>query len=346
MRAERQAGGGTEPPADDEEETALEEQAAELQHAGLTEEALDCLEEAVRVRRGKGARADSPRLRRALRTVADLCNSLAMQRLSLNEYDDAKALLRRAEGISEPGSSVRAITYNNLACVHRRQGHLRTALQFLTRALEIESTLSDAHNPSDTHLNICAIQSQLGRHELALEHAQAALVMLHDELFDDARSTLDGTQPFPPLAERMSVLAIAYHNMGVEQEFLARWEAALLSYKRAMQLARLHVGEGHAVTLTLAQAYASARRNIERKLHEREQKRAGRPLLGASASARGGLAAPLVGGSASGRSAAGSAQRSTPARAPAARARPASAAPALRARDLLDAPVAVGLGAR
>lgn len=295
--------------APDEEEVALEEQAAACQYAGRTEEALALLEEAVRSRREKGAHSSSPRLRQTLATVADLCNSLAMQRLSLDEYDDAKALLRRAEKISEPASSLRAITYNNMACIHRRQGHLRTALQFLTKALEIESNLSgDAHNPSDTHLNICAIQSQLGRHELALEHAQAALVMLHDELFDNTESTLDGTQPFPPLAERMSVLAIAYHNMGVEQEFLSRWEPALLSYKRAMQLARLHVGDSHPVTITLSQAYDSARRNIERKIEEREQKRASRSALDSSASSA------RLGGS-SGRSSMTATPRSGPPRA-------------------------------
>jgi tetratricopeptide (TPR) repeat protein len=271
----------------DEEELALESQAAELQQAGLTDEALGLLEQAVRSRRKSGSRAMSARLRHTLHAVADLCNSLAMQRLSTSDFYEAKVLLHRAEGISERESSLRAITYNNLACLHRRQGHLRTALRYLHEALDIESALSDAHNPSDTHLNICAIQSQLGRHELALEHAQAALVMLHDELFDhNPHSTLDGTQPFPPMAERMSVLAIAYHNMGVEQEFLARYEAALLSYKRAMQLARLHVGEAHPVSLTLSQAYASARRTISRKLEEREQKRLARHSSASAADVR------------------------------------------------------------
>lgn len=254
-------------------EAELEERAAALQQAGRTEDALACLEEALRARREEGQRGSSPRLRHL---VADLCNSLAMQRLSTDEYDDAKTLLGRAEGVSEPASCLRAITYNNMACVHRRQGHLRTALQYLTKALDIESSLSDAHNPSDTHLNICAVQSQLGRHELALEHAQAALVMLHAELFGDEQPALDGAQPFPPLAERMSVLAIAYHNMAVEQEFLARWEPSLLSYKRAMQLSRLHVGDAHPVTATLSRAYRNARRTIEPKLRERELKSSAR----------------------------------------------------------------------
>jgi tetratricopeptide (TPR) repeat protein len=210
-----------------------------------------------------------------LHAVADLCNALAMQRLTSGDFDAAKALLQRAEAISDKESSLRAITYNNFACFHRRQGNLRTALQYLHSALDIESKLADAHNPSDTHLNISAIQSQLGRHELALEHAQAALVMLHDELFEhNTESTLDGSAPFPAAApERMSVLAIAYHNMGAELEFLRRWEDALLAYKRAMQLARLHVGDANPVTRTLSQAYESARASISLKIQQRDIER-------------------------------------------------------------------------
>lgn len=263
---------------DEEDAAALERRGAELQNAGHTAEALDCFEQALHTRRTHALGERSPRVRRAQHTVADVCNSLAMQRLSEDAFDEARALLRRAESLSERDSSLRAITYNNMACLHRREGHLRTALQYLMKALEIESALPDAHNPSDTHLNICAIQSQLGRHELALEHAQAALVMLHDELFDDQHATLDGTQPFPPASERMSVLAIAYHNMAAEQEFLGQWESALLSYKRGMQLARLHVGQGHPVTDALTQAHKTARRTIERKLEAQEQKRATRMM--------------------------------------------------------------------
>ena len=46
------------------------------------------------------------------------------------------------------------------------------------QALKIESRLKECKNPADTHLNICACQSQLGRHNEALEHAQAALILL------------------------------------------------------------------------------------------------------------------------------------------------------------------------
>merc|ERR1711959_771573 len=75
------------------------------------------------------------------------------------------------------------LTLNNLGCYYKKKGRLRSALKCLGKALKIESRLTDCKNPADTHLNICACQSQLGRHNEALEHAQAALILLQDELF-------------------------------------------------------------------------------------------------------------------------------------------------------------------
>jgi hypothetical protein len=50
-------------------------------------------------------------------------------------------------------------------------GKLRTALQYLEKALDIEQTLPYHSSKADTHLNICAVLSQLGRHDLAYHHA-------------------------------------------------------------------------------------------------------------------------------------------------------------------------------
>ena len=37
-------------------------------------------------------------------------------------------------------------------------------------------------NPAGTRLNLCAVLSQLGWHEAALEHAQAAVILLQEDL--------------------------------------------------------------------------------------------------------------------------------------------------------------------
>jgi hypothetical protein len=83
-----------------------------------------------------------------------------------------------------------------------------------------------ASNPCDIHLNICAILSQMGKHELALQHAMKALILIQDELInklDYMGSSMSESQHEDGKKkpeDRMIVLCIAYHNIAVEQEFL------------------------------------------------------------------------------------------------------------------------------
>ena len=48
--------------------------------------------------------------------------------------------------------------------------------------------------------------------------------------------------------DRTAVLAIAYHNMGVEQEFLRSYPAAILSYKKAVNFAEKNLGADDGIT--------------------------------------------------------------------------------------------------
>lgn len=105
----------------------------------------------------------------------------------------ALELLRKAETLTDEGDKYRAVTYNNFACIFRRTKKLRSALSYLEKALEIEynylhysadsvDNCLQVLNPTDIHLNICAILSQMGKHELALQHAMKALILIQDEL--------------------------------------------------------------------------------------------------------------------------------------------------------------------
>lgn len=132
------------------------------------------------------------------------------------------------------------MTYNNFACIFRRTKKLRSALSYLEKALEIEynylhfseQSVDDClqiSNPCDIHLNICAILSQMGKHELALQHSMKALILIQDELVskcpggdsgDAAMSQSENQQQQRLPEDRLIVLCIAYHNIAVEQEFL------------------------------------------------------------------------------------------------------------------------------
>lgn len=75
----------------------------------------------------------------------------------------------------------KSTTYNNLACYYRKTGKIRTALTYLIQALELELRIEHPKTLADTHLNLCAVLSQLDRHEDALQHIMLSIILLQDE---------------------------------------------------------------------------------------------------------------------------------------------------------------------
>lgn len=123
--------------------------------------------------------------------------------------------------------------------------------------MKIEGRLENVQNPADTHINACAVLSQLGRHQTALEHAQQALILLQEELLSPPGSE---ESPEPPQADRIAVLSIAYHNIGVEQEFLKRYDQSMISYRKGVEVAERYLGAKHAICITLKNSVVSAKK--------------------------------------------------------------------------------------
>ena len=112
-----------------------------------------------------------------------------MAHLQKEDFKLCMDLLKKAELFSEGNPRVRAMTYNNFACLFRKTNKLRNALSYLEMALEMEYSCLNAEedhvagallisNPCEIHLNICAILSQLGKHEMALHHSMKALILI------------------------------------------------------------------------------------------------------------------------------------------------------------------------
>ncbi|POM77711.1 Hypothetical protein PHPALM_4861 [Phytophthora palmivora] len=255
----------------------LDDKCAQLQQEGRYTEALECMEKGL-VLRQHFFGADSNEVWDSCRTVGEMCNLLAMTYLQQEEFRVVLELLKKAEILTERHPAGRAVTLNNLACYYRRQGNLHKALTYLTEALKIESRLDNLPNKADTHLNMCAVLSQLGKHQSALGHAQSALIFLHEELqlgradkeSSPTRKGFDGkngdkVDPNIKL-DRVAVLGIAYHNVGVEQEFLKCWDLSLQSYKKGLEITSTYLGEMHGIAITLQNSFLSAKRNMTSKI--------------------------------------------------------------------------------
>lgn len=181
--------------------------------------------------------------------------------LSLKTLKDAEKLLKTI-GPNE-NLKLHGITLNNFGCFYKRINKPNVALKFLKQACEKESIEPiDRVNLAGTLLNMCAIYSQLGKHDQALNQGCQALSLLEQE-----------SAGSPNL---VSTLIIAYHNTGVEYEFLNNLRQAVECYKSAWTFAVKQMGENNSLTLSIHNSYVEAlekQEKTELKTTIREQLR-------------------------------------------------------------------------
>merc|ERR1719321_343592 len=177
------------------------------------------------------------------------CNKEGMDFLRKGQYKQAFEQLKYAEAIvvanhrEGENTSLLAVTCNNLGCYYKKVGKLHAALSYLRQALKIEVSLqTDDITVAGTHLNICAILSKLEKHDKAVQHALCAL-----ELISNRISSADSSVS----PDDYSVLAISYHNVAVEREFLHQWDQAAMAYQQGFQVAKRCLGDQHPLTQTL-----------------------------------------------------------------------------------------------
>jgi tetratricopeptide (TPR) repeat protein len=186
-----------------------------------------------------------------LEAIVLSCNKQAMEHLHSEHFEAAHQHLSRAEQLLKRHQHfdnrrrLMAITCNNQGCFFKRVGELELALQYLKEALELEQEGEDEFvNKAGTLLNICAILSQTGKHEEALQNALKALGLLKQR---DDNST-----------NAVTTLVIAYHNTGVELECLSQHQEATLTFKQGWDLAKDCLGLRHPLACTLKKSYMQA----------------------------------------------------------------------------------------
>jgi tetratricopeptide (TPR) repeat protein len=170
-------------------------------------------------------------------------NRKAMEHLRNEDYKTALNYLTQAEKLLSTKNilginKLYGITLNNFGCFYKRTGNPNLALNFLRKALEIETKPPvDTNNLAGTHLNMCAILSQIEDHQKALTHALKALNLLKSKYLEDS--------------SLITTLLVAYHNAGVEYEFLSQIPEANQIYKKGWELANNTFGEAHPLALNL-----------------------------------------------------------------------------------------------
>jgi len=139
---------------------------------------------------------------------------------------------------------LRAVTFNNLGCFYKSMNKLHAALNFLKKAETIEVKAGVCQNPAGTQLNLCALLSQMGKHDRALEHCRRALGLLQEE---------GGSQ-----GESLS--CVAYFNMGAEYEHLNKPTEATMAYERSQEHCVKELGVEHPLSQQIATCLSDMRR--------------------------------------------------------------------------------------
>jgi len=123
-------------------------------------------------------------------------------------------------------------------------------------------------NPADTHLNLCAILSAVGKHEIAYLHALKALTFIQAEIAEKALEVKNEKK----LQNRYTVLCIAYHNLGTELEFLKQREDALNMYKKGVKFAEKYLSASNPLTKNLKDTAAQVESVMEKEKQRRMER--------------------------------------------------------------------------
>jgi len=253
--------------------SALDKKSETLIQEGKYLESLDVLEEALQIRK-EFFGDTSDEYYKTAEKLCELCNMLSMIFLQKEKFDATLDFLKKAELLSQNSFELRAVTYNNMACYYRRIGKLRIALKYLEDAIAIETRLDKTKTLADSHLNICAVHSQLGKHDVAMTHIMKSIILLQDEILGYSMPSIqDNTRMSSKIQkdpdakkqfeDRVAVLAIAYHNLGVEHEYLKQYEEAVSTYRKAVNFATTHLGEQSQVVKNLQSVLENASNQIE-----------------------------------------------------------------------------------
>lgn len=234
----------------------------QLQAAGDHDAAVRCLESVLRAEQATVQRMQDTVLSTLFERLAVGYNTLGMKHLKDGDTDLSCKFFEKAEALTDPANLhmnsesrlvLRAVTYNNMGCFYKSMSKLHTALQYLRRAQKIEERPnSRCQNPAGTHLNLCALLSQMGKHPEALSHADKALQLLK------------ASPPGEGGANSESLICVAYFNMGAEFEHMKKASEALWAYQRAHESCIQELGEDHSLSQQISGCLAQLKAKVKK----------------------------------------------------------------------------------
>lgn len=165
----------------------------------------------------------------------------AVQCLEANDQKQALTALKLLEEmLTSQGEIAAFITeicelYNQLACSYKRLDKPRLTKSYLEKALHLSRTYKEAPiDRASLHLNMCAVLSALSKHKDAVKFGASAVQYAQEELVNLKLAGETET------SQKVTMLAVSYHNLAVEEEHLRNYDAALDWYNKAVNFMEAH----------------------------------------------------------------------------------------------------------
>lgn len=155
--------------------------------------------------------------------------------------------------------------YNTLACALRKHGKPKIAKKYAMKALALANSFKTSEKiASSIYLNLCAIFSSLNQHKEASVYCSQAVQLAQEDLLN-----LKLSQPDQDYQQEVAVLAVAYHNLGVEEEYLRHYEVALAWYRKAIKFLEKHASASHMPMLEeFRKSYEDAQKTCKKKFQK------------------------------------------------------------------------------
>lgn len=196
---------------------------------------------------------DQVRQRRDLLLAGNAYVVRMLETPSPENLTNALRLIMRVENLLMAASStfpktvfweLQSIVCANSSCVHRHQRQLHCSLTIAQRGLHAELKLR--RKPIGTHLNLCAILSEMHQHNRAAHHALKALQAARNLAQNEevpTRALADETSRRPSLVQNIdasyqvpALLIAAHFSFAAQMEHTRHMEKALQHYEQARAL--------------------------------------------------------------------------------------------------------------
>ncbi|EAR84349.3 UBX domain protein, putative (macronuclear) [Tetrahymena thermophila SB210] len=191
---------------------------------------------------------------RLFQQILKFLNNEAVNSLNQNQFEKSLFILIKSKELTELSiiknpPSIRALTFNNFGCYYRRLQQLPKALGYLEQALRFLNSIKSRDYLGMTYLNISAVLSQMNEHYASLENAKKAVIEIHKDYQNYLnRKNYQEAIKDQEFVDICQALAIAFYNVGVEQEFFQNFEVSLINYGKACEVCEDNLGSNHRLT--------------------------------------------------------------------------------------------------